>query len=390
MPYKIKFERPPAGIAVNSARCGENVAVQRVEFTSSEDGQVFIHRLETIVDSILKSLEPQVSFRRSEIDHLLAFIEADGNAIVYVNELRRIDCIRINRPCEQGEAIFKSDIVDYKRVSFDGITVPDTAGVVYLFSAGWRKGLFFDFSQIGHEPQPRRFDCETLFGQFYGYVLFQERFAITEHDWSTLLAEKWFPFAALPHELIDELLRQIRAGWDSDEVLQRIANNVRSRVDELISGWRGYSVFAPHLEILERAIERFKSDDFVSCAGLLYPRIEGILRSNLRSVRPMAKPTQTRLSESAVVTIRDNQRSLLLPHRFQQYLEQVYFAGFDPASEENDISRNSVAHGVADAGAFSRKAAVIAILIVHQLYYSLGSDVSSPTSDRNQDDIAVS
>lgn len=61
-----------------------------------------------------------------------------------------------------------------------------------------------------------------------------------------------------------------------------------------------------------------------------------------------------------------------MPHRFQDYLRDVYFADFSPASnDEADVSRNSVAHGTASASKFNRKSAVIGILIAHQLFYFL-------------------
>jgi hypothetical protein len=62
--------------------------------------------------------------------------------------------------------------------------------------------------------------------------------------------------------------------------------------------------------------------------------------------------------------------SRFLPNNFQCYLEEVYFANFDPRNPDV-LSRHSVAHGVAVAQDFSLKAATIGLLILDQLSFYL-------------------
>lgn len=53
---------------------------------------------------------------------------------------------------------------------------------------------------------------------------------------------------------------------------------------------------------------------------------------------------------------------------FHKYLDEVYFRNFDPDNPTN-ISRNTIAHGVAKSQDFSIKAATIGFLILDQLFY---------------------
>ena len=373
MSYEVKFDQPPAGISMSAARDGESIVICQTDFTSTEDGQVFIQRLEGFVDKILTLLRPQLSLRPSDVDHILAVIYRDGTTTVYVNEIKQVVSVRINRACEAGEAISKNDIVEFDRFCLDGIDIPDTCGVLYLFSVGWRKGLFFDFAPLTPDADSREFDCESLFGQLHGYVLFQERFAISETEWSALFNSKWFPFAALRHDTIESLLSHIRSGWDPDELADKIIEEVHERLDGFIEVWQKYETFQSHIEILTHAADRFRAKDYISCAGLLYPRIEGVLRSHLLAQQSSTRATQNAIAETAVVRKVQNQHSLLLPQRFQQYLQKVYFANFNPVAQQIDVSRNSVAHGVADQSSFSKKSAVIALLVIHQLFYSFGA-----------------
>ena len=170
---------------------------------------------------------------------------------------------------------------------------------------------------------------------------------------------------------IDSLISHIRSGWDPDEMLADIVSQIKSRLPQMLDGWRSKSSFRPHMSILERAVERFQNDDPVSCTTLLFTRIEGILRTHHTSLDTPARPSPNNLTESAVASKIENDKSLLLPRRFAKYLEDVYFADFEPYAHDVDVSRHSVGHGVASASKFNQKAAVIGLLTVHQLSYFL-------------------
>lgn len=379
MPVEINLGMPPAGYAITGARSGENVAVQFLEFTSTEDGQHFIQRLEGIPSDILKRLSPSIS--PSQVDNMLAICRRDGTATVYVNEVVQRARVRASGPVEAGAIVTKNDIVDVDRLELD-VQISDDAGVVFVFSVGWRKGLFYDFGPIGGpDPQPRQYDLAAMFGQAYCHVLFQERFSISDAEWDALFAAKWFPFTGLRNESIDALISYVRCGWDPDEKLDNLVAELKGRVTQMLDGWRTHSSFAPHIDILQRAAERFQSDDFVSCTGLLFPRIEGILRTHHTSLGTANRPSPENLTETAVASKLNNKKCLLLPHRFAAYLRDVYFANFNPVAQDIDVSRHSVAHGVATASGFNQKSALLGLLVVHQLFYFLENQRNRQAKD---------
>ncbi len=373
MPVEIHLEMPPAGYSLTAARANEEtVAVQFQEFTSTEDGQHFIQRLEGIPTDILRRLSPTIY--PSQVDNLLAICDREGKATVYVNEITQRARVRASGPVKAGAVVTKNDIVDIDRLEL-GVNIPDDAGVVFVFSVGWRKGLFYDFGPIGGpDPQPRQYDIATILGQAYCHVLFQERFSISDEEWGALFATKWFLFAALRNESIDTLISHVRCGWDPDEKLDDFVTEIKDRLSRMLDGWRNHSSFAPHVDILDRAVDRFQNDDFLSCTGLLYPRIEGILRTHHTSLGSATRPSPANLTDTAVASRLDNYKCLLLPHRFAAYLRDVYFANFNPVAQNIDVSRHSVAHGVAAVSEFNKKSALLAILVVHQLFYFLDNE----------------
>lgn len=73
MPFELYVEKPPAGFAMRSARPDEYVQICFREFTSTEDGQYFIQRLERSASEILQSLPAKIS--PSNVDHMLAIYD---------------------------------------------------------------------------------------------------------------------------------------------------------------------------------------------------------------------------------------------------------------------------------------------------------------------------
>ena len=304
---------------------------------------------------------------------MLVVYRCDGTADVYVNELQVKAQVRAKGRVEAGDPVMKDDIAAIEYMDF-GVTVPEDAGFLFLFSVGWRRGLYYDFGPIFMpNPLKRRYDIGRLLGQAYCRVLFQERFSISDADWDRLFEAQWFPFVGLRSSTVDDLINHVQSGLDPDRLLDQVAEETRIGVTQMAESWRSRVSFRLHMPFLERAIERFLADDPTSCTALLFPRIEGILRSHHAQLGSPGKPHRDNLVQTAMNSaIRDDNDSLLLPRRFRDYLRNVYFANFRPEDESVKISRDSVGHGVAAAAAFDRKSALIGLLIVQQLFYFLG------------------
>ncbi len=340
MSAEVILDSVPIGIAVESSR-GESVRVQPIGFLSSEDGQQLIRQLEKLPSTLLmKAVGNRVS--PSQVDNLLAIVRRDKTATVYVNELQPQVISKIAKAKARGEPVFMDDIVDITAVEL-GVEVPPNAGVVIVFSWGWRKGLFYDFGPLGPNASPREFDLPAVLGELYARLLFQERYRISDNEWARLFECGWFPFAGLGNETIGLMLTHLRAGWDIDELTPRITEEVRGKAPSFLQAWLLHPALASHGPILESAVGHFLSGDHVNCAALLYPQIEGVLRSfpmGAHAGRP---------------------GSLLMPHRFEDYLKEVYVPRFNPAA---------CVEGQAATAALQQKSATVAILVVHQLFHS--------------------
>ena len=278
MPFVINFDQFPAGYSLNAAKKGEAVSVTLREFTSSEDGSLFISRLEGIPSDILSRLP--VHYPPSTIDHLLALVEKNGRTTVYVNELSIIAKTRIKNNKKAGDPIIGDEIADIISVKFSDLEIPKDVGVALIISVGWRKGFFFDLSPLHFDNPQREYDIDAQFGRILAYLTFQENFQITDFDFQEFFKQQWFPFISLSIDVRRALIAHIKQGWCVDEnLIEKIKTNVTSMIPSMRCRWADHKFFQPHYELLSHALSKFSEMDYISATSIIFPRIEGVIRS---------------------------------------------------------------------------------------------------------------
>lgn len=347
MPFEVILDEVPMGVVAKAGRKGDTVTVRVIGFLSSEDGQDLINQLEQYPSVLLgKAVGNQIP--PSKVDHMLAIIRRDKTATVYINELDFQLLTQIGRPKERGDPISKDDIIDIARMEL-GVTVPNDAGVFFIFSSGWRKGFFYDLRPIAHEAEPRKFDLPAILGELYTRLVFQERFSILEVQWTRLFQAGWFPFVGLSNDTIKAMLAHVKEDWNPDELLPRILEEVRGKVSLFLMSWISHPVLAAHAATLEKAVSEFLAGNHANCLKWLSPVIGEI------------RQTSPSLSSEG------QRESLLMPHRFEAYLQDSYFPLFQ-----------------GDSAPVDGKAAVIALLVIHQFFY-----IIKPTSQEGEPKIST-
>ncbi len=373
MPYQLKLEGVPAGYAMQDATGTEGSPVPVVvrEFSSSDDGELFVSRLEGLPSALLSKASPQV--KPSQIDHLLAIIRPDLSTTLYVNELSLVVKARSARSIKAGEPVSEDDLADIAELTFPGVDISDDAAVVFLFSVNWRKALFFDLAPVAPGGSPRDYNLQQTFGGFFAFLSNLGVFSLDEAAWSTLLTNDWFPFVSLPKALVKTLVGRARGSGVLDILVPEVAAAVRERLPAMLDRWAKRPEYEPHIELLNHAAQRFQLGDPTSAVAIVFPRIEGLLRSIYAGLALVGKPTPKRLAGCLLHTgTADLQPySWLLPTRFRRYLAEAYFADFQP-DQPARLSRHSIGHGVAGAADFNEKHAAIGFLILDQLFYLLG------------------
>lgn len=373
MKFDIQLNELFAGFSMASCKPGEHVWVVQKEFISSEDGDLFISRLEDFPSLLLSRIAQthQTIIVESSINNMLAILRQDKTATIYINAPMNA-LMQAKKSVDAGQVIYRDDIADIRQLVFHNIEIPDGIGIMVLFSVGWRKGLFYDIVSLGEKSLKRDYDLNQLLGGYYAYLLFQERFKISDPEWKSLLQNGWFPFITLSNDIISNILSHNREGWNVDDLLTKIQADVLKRLPDGLKSWAKIKSFEPHMEFITKAVEHYQNDDPISCISVLFLRIEGIMRGFQAIQGQPKKAKQKDLANTVLspgVNPKDHKFSPLLPLRFSQYLNEVYFANFDPTRTDNTLSRHTVGHGVATKENFNLKGSTLGFLILDQLSY---------------------
>jgi hypothetical protein len=219
--------------------------------------------------------------------------------------------------------------MDVERLILPNGLVSADAGLCYVFSFGWRKGLFFDYGPLLHGDN--RHDRDYDLG----------------------------PVKAMIDRAAEKL--------PIDDQLEEISGEVSKVLSARLGDWRNDPIVSGHVEVLQRAYERFLENDFISAASILYPRIEGVMRTFGAMEHPAAGATQAELARIAAGSGLIREESLLLPHKFEAYLRDVYFASFKPGAMIDNVSRHTISHGVVEPTRLNRKATTVGFLILMQI-----------------------
>jgi hypothetical protein len=366
MPSEVIIPQLPGGYAVTSALPDQELEICTRQFVSTEDGSWLIRLLEGFPTQILNLLPGKTAIRASMIDNFLAIIYPSKRVKVYVNDLRPVITARAKHAISQGAEVTLNDFIDVEYVRFDGVTVPDECGLVYIFSRGWRKGMFYDFEPISdpNDLKMRDYDLGRALAECHSLLMYQERLNLSEDAWDRFFAEQWFPFVHLDHGILINLARAAESGHPLDAHLSTIVTFVKDALPAWIKNAEDSEILQPHLDLLKIAAKHYEAGDFLSAAALLYPRIEGVLRT-AHARKTTSRATQGNLSRTgAGGNLPPKHRaSLMLPGKFERYLKDVYFADFDPADPQG-VSRNTIGHGVAPLDSMNEKAAAIGWLIL--------------------------
>jgi hypothetical protein len=370
MPHAVRLAHPPAGFVASAFLPGGPGWIQVLGLHTSDEGLVFTRMLEGC-DAYLAG-RPKVE--RSQIDHLLAVIDPNCCATVYLNELVPTAKIQVKAKKDgmrAGEPVMIEDIADIVEIEL-GVEVPPDSGIVYMFSWGWRKALFFDFRPLGPNPTPRTYSLSAALAGCQCRLAFSERFSLDDAQWERLINQRWFPFVGLKLSTVNEMIAHCAEGWDLIRLQPRLVEECKELAPEFAESCGTSDLFRPHADAIATAARHVDEGEWFSAASILYPRIEGILRGYYAASGSTGHTTQERFLTAALngAVVGRHGYCLLLLDRFDQYLKRVIFPPFDQTNPAG-VSRHTIAHGVVDPAECDEKSVVLALLSLHHLFHAL-------------------
>ena len=156
--FDIQLDESFAGYTAESCKSGGQVWIVQKEFVSSEDGDLFIGRLEGLPSLLLNKIAQihKITIVRSCIDNMLAIIRQNKTVTIYINAPMKA-LMQAKKSVDAGQVVCRDDIANISKLVFDDIEIPDGIGVMVLFSVGWRKGLFYDIVSLSEKDFKREY-----------------------------------------------------------------------------------------------------------------------------------------------------------------------------------------------------------------------------------------
>src|SRR5207245_2004516 len=155
-----------------------------------------------------------------------------------------------------------SDLGDIEELELEGangsITVPPDCAVIFLFSRGWRKGLFYDFAVLQKDGEPRRTSLPRLFGQFLARLPFQELYSITDEQWRRLFEWGWFPFIGLTDDDRRAMLQLALIDRDPQPFLESMCWRFGDGLDQRLESWQQLDELKQETRFLTTAVGHYR------------------------------------------------------------------------------------------------------------------------------------
>jgi len=232
------------------------------------------------------------------------------------------------------------------------------------------RGLYFDFMPIQPQATHKLGELGSLFASLHSYLLFPEVYRMEPKIREQMFKSGWFPFIRILGWRFKKVYEAIKYDFLLEEEAIKVVESFDDNyIREMLDAWMTKDLFRKHETFFKKGIEEYIEKDYISAIHILYPRVEGLMRYIFLGEKE--KPIATRLVDrlTAITKEKSVNYNLYLPDDFNEYLKEFYFSSFDLEKGEIDLSRHSLAHGVAKVEDFSKIASFQAILILDQIFY---------------------
>ena len=366
-PVIVPTRQVPTGFPACDVPPGHYFWLEVCGFHMFDEGLRFYRMLEVFNEHVRSA-----GLIESCVDRILVCISPSETYIYANNQLPMICRMRPRRSVKAGEAVSKDDIAAIDRVEFPGVSPPGGCGFMLLLSVGWRKGMCFDLQPLGPDSEStseEAFDSvKKMGGMVLAHLYFTERFLLSNKDWGRVLKAGWFPFMFLPQDMWQGLLTSIRNGWDLQRDEQKIHDRWMAACDGQVAIWKANKHFTAHMDFLERSVEAYKQQDWLTVVSVAAPRVEGLMRMAFGEWGNQRRVLD-KLAER--VKQQEHARSRLFPDRLRQYFDKVFFRFTEFSRPDLPANRHTLAHGVVDGSKLTRKEALTLLLLIDHVLYCM-------------------
>ena len=360
------------GVTQSAGKAGDQIQIVRRAFYTDYDGDFFFSCLDSISSVFLNKWLTKNKKSSSEISNCLIFLNRESVAKFFINCPIKMEILLKGNPITRGR-VYKNDIADIRRLQFPGVHFPENCAIIFIFSDEWRRGLYFDFFPLDHEYEKLGEDLNELFARFYVQLHFPEIFRQTSELRQKMYDRGWFPFIRLLGSHYSDIFNLMKNNLPLDEFETHMVDSYDILIENIANSWMKNQNFKDREVFIRKGIEEYLEGDYISTISILYPHIEGLIRGlPIPAMDVKGMPMGEKLTNKIVQTTNkyNPDSSLFISDQFKDYLINSYFCKFDPNSGPSELSRHTLAHGMAtNEKDYSKITAFQTILILDQLSF---------------------
>ena len=375
--FELSADNRPTGLALDPGIGGSKIRVCFRGFLTDEDGDVFHNALDSISQPHLKEWKVRTGRDEGSITNLLVFI-GNGKAIVHIN-FRVVATMIAKRTLAKGEPVTRDDIADIRALSFEDIEIPRDRAVIYVFSHGWRRFLFFDYVPLLGDELRAKYSIDDsptcirdVAPRLHAIALFPELYHSKPEVQANARRRGWFPYIRILGTKYRELLEAIEHGFPIEEVEAKIVDSFDAGyMHKMVESWMTKIEFKASESFYLSGLKNFLEDDYIGSVHVLFPRIEGLMQRLFLDKK--GKASQSELVKTLIEKTKEQNPDscLYMADDFGTFLKEYYFAHFDLKSGKTTLSRHSVGHGVVEENIINRVSSFQAFLILDQIFFYL-------------------
>lgn len=311
----------------------------------------------------------QLSYTNSQINQVLAILDSDGKATIYVDNFPLLKSVILNKGKPKLPAlVYESeieDIIDVKfKDDFVDITPNDGSKVLCLIREGFAFILFWDFTGTLKQSD----FCSTLAAKCSMLTFPSAYDFYNKKSFLKFIKYGWYPFAGLTEGELRYLVT--RGGQPTKLWLKKLLP--QARLDNMLDMWLQKETFKQKEPILRSAINNFLKGDHIASIKILVTEIEGLI-SVAYSLEKNKKLTYKDKEVCKYLAEKAGRlpRNRLNHIGFIEYLSKSIYRHGMTEQNRNQLTRHSTTHGRADNAAYDLERNIQIILTINQLFYYL-------------------
>ena len=372
-PLRFENVESLAGFSAEPGKGGQNINVwTKLALTSDEP---LFHRLVDSLSGVINHMANQAgtAVNLRSADTMLLILKPNGSAELWLDKAAVSLKCEVKRSMKAGTVIFERDIADVTGMGFPCVEIGEKDKVLCLFRQDWRFGFAFDMNPAEKIDLE---EFEATLGTLYRQMRYKHLYDALDDAtvFDRLLFSGWFPFAEIITSEFKEVLNHCEAGFDLEEVEEKIVNNFdEQRMERILERWLSKPHFGAKQELLKAAIVAFNNREPIAVIKILLTEIEGVLNEAYRAAHNGQGSKLKGLLEFAEQSAErkaGGPNTLMFPKAFGRYMREFTFAKFDPVTKTGSAnSRHAVGHGAATQESYTITRALQAVLTLDQLAF---------------------